>query len=169
MTRDISIRPATPADLETVASILARTWRETYNGIVPDALVAERSNPAWQVDTWREHFADAGALAGTWLGSLDGEPAGVALVRETPGEDAPRPLELKLCYTLAVAHGSGLGHALIDAAIADRPAWLWMFDGNDRAEAFYRKHGFQREEPWFTRSWGHLYDGGDYRDIRLVR
>ncbi|QUY63225.1 GNAT family N-acetyltransferase [Gulosibacter molinativorax] len=168
MTRDIRIRPAIAADAETLARILANAWRETYGGILPEELVAKRADPDQQLTWWREQLADPATASGTWLGELDGEPAGLALARATP-EDAPRPLELKLCYTFAASHGSGLSHALIEAAIGDRPAWLWMLHGNDRAEAFYRKHGFHREEPWDTREWGEAFGATRYTDIRLVR
>lgn len=172
MTRDISIRPATVADVDSLSSILATAWRETYGGILPDALVAERSDPSNQSRYWKRQFATD---AGIWLGELDGTPVGLALARETPQAlespqpGPPRDLELKLCYTLQISHGSGLSHALINAAIGDRPAWLWMLDGNDRAEAFYGKHGFHREDPWFTRVWGEPFGEARYTDIRLVR
>lgn len=172
MTRDISIRSATVADVDTLAKILATAWRETYGGILPDALVAERSDLSNQMQYWQRQFATD---AGIWLGELDGTPVGLALARGTPQisevleSKPPRDLELKLCYTLQVSHGSGLAQALIDAAIGDRPAWLWTLDGNDRAEAFYGKHGFHREDPWFTRVWGEPFGEERYTDIRLVR
>jgi GNAT superfamily N-acetyltransferase len=42
-------------------------------------------------------------------------------------------------------HGSGLARALAEQALGDGPAELWLFDGNPRAEAFYRKLGFERD------------------------
>jgi ribosomal protein S18 acetylase RimI-like enzyme len=30
-------------------------------------------------------------------------------------------------------------------AIGDRPAYLWVLEGNDRAVAFYRRHGFTED------------------------
>ena len=34
---------------------------------------------------------------------------------------------------------------LAERALGDAPAELWVFDGNPRAEAFYRKLGFERD------------------------
>jgi hypothetical protein len=34
---------------------------------------------------------------------------------------------------------------LIAAAVGDRPAYLWVLDGNDRAMRFHRRHGFVDE------------------------
>lgn len=42
----------------------------------------------------------------------------------------------------ASAYGSGLGLRLLDAAIGDRPASLWVLERNPRARAFYERNGF---------------------------
>lgn len=52
--------------------------------------------------------------------------------------------ELVKLYTLESTHGSGLGARLLEAAAGrDEPVYLWIMSGNERAEAFYRKHGFR--------------------------
>lgn len=43
---------------------------------------------------------------------------------------------------LASHYGMGVGQALLDAAIGDRPASLWVAEDNPRAQAFYRRNGF---------------------------
>ncbi|SJM54828.1 GNAT family N-acetyltransferase [Gulosibacter sp. 10] len=160
-TRDIRVRPATLDDLDSLARIHARGWRETYGGVLPEGLVAEMADEERRIAAWREDRASADGL---WLGLVDGEPAGLAESRLSVEADAPRPLELRKLYTLRSAHGSGLGGMLIREAIGDAPAWLWMLETNARAEAFYRKHGFAPEEPRVERDWGH-----ELVDIRLVR
>ena len=57
-------------------------------------------------------------------------------------EDAPTPLELGAIYVRAKWWGSGLGDRLLDVAIGKEPASLWLLEGNGRAKAFYRRHGF---------------------------
>jgi hypothetical protein len=53
---------------------------------------------------------------------------------------------------------------LLDAAIGDRPASLWVLDDNPRAREFYRRNGFapdgaeKLDERW-----------GSIREIRMVR
>ena len=61
-------------------------------------------------------------------------------------------------------HGSGTGQALLDAAVGDRPAFLWTAEDNPRAQAFYRRNGFiadgaRKIEP----EWENL------AEIRMVR
>lgn len=43
---------------------------------------------------------------------------------------------------LADHHGSGVGQALLDAAIGDAPAYLWRAADNARAAAFSARNGF---------------------------
>ena len=75
-----------------------------------------------------------------------------------------RELELNGLYLLTAQHGTGLGPALIDAALGDRPASLWMAEDNPRAVAFYGRNGFtpdgaRKVEP----SWE------DIAEVRLTR
>ncbi|HEY5231145.1 MAG TPA: GNAT family N-acetyltransferase, partial [Galbitalea sp.] len=51
--------------------------------------------------------------------------------------------ELLSIYVLAKAYGSGAGQALLDAAIGDRSACLWVAANNPRALSFYRRNRFE--------------------------
>lgn len=65
-------------------------------------------------------------------------------------EIAPEPELVKL-YTLARTHGTGLGSALLEAAVGEHEAvYLWIMSGNERAERFYRRHGFHEIAPRFA-------------------
>ncbi|MGK7223229.1 GNAT family N-acetyltransferase [Kocuria flava] len=81
----------------------------------------------------------------------DGAPVGLAAAGPAPAAwearagvpPPPAGRQLFLLYTLAATHGTGLGAALL-AAVTDAAAtYLWIMDGNARAEAFYAKHGFR--------------------------
>jgi len=43
------------------------------------------------------------------------------------------------------AQRSGVADALLAMTIGDAPAYLWVLTGNDRAQSFYRRHGFTPE------------------------
>jgi RimJ/RimL family protein N-acetyltransferase len=43
----------------------------------------------------------------------------------------------------ASAYGTGVGHALCEAAIGSDPAYLWVLDGNERAIRFYERQDFR--------------------------
>lgn len=79
------------------------------------------------------------------VAELDGRIVGWANTSGGRDADAPRPLELEGLYTLDEVHGTGVGQALLDAAIGDRPAYLWALDRNPRAHAFYRRNGFAED------------------------
>lgn len=85
--------------------------------------------------------------------AVDDDGAALGLVAAGPapaawegraGVPAPvLPLQLFQLYTPARTHGTGLGAALLEAAIGPADAYLWIMDGNARAERFYAKHGFR--------------------------
>ena len=53
--------------------------------------------------------------------------------------------EIIAIHTLPESRGTGLGHAILTAAliqIGNRPVFLWAFKENTRARRFYEKHGF---------------------------
>lgn len=122
------------------------------------------------VQVWQEAYA--GLMPADHLASLDPVEAGqrrrerllhhvegveylvardeLGIVGETatgpPRDDEP-PVDLEL-YAINVlrrAHGTGLADELMAQAIGDRPAYLWVLEGNQRAIAFYRRHGFTDE------------------------
>ncbi len=97
---------------------------------------------------------------------LGGRRAGRCFAWTAPSRDEPpvRELELVGLYLLAAHHGTGLGQDLLDAALGERPASLWMAEDNPRAVAFYARSGFtpdgaRKVEP----SWE------DLAEVRLVR
>lgn len=80
---------------------------------------------------------------GSALGLVSAGPAPAAW-EERAGVPAPLvPLQLFQLYVLRAAHGTGLGAALLEAATGSADAYLWIMDGNARAEHFYAKHGFR--------------------------
>lgn len=91
----------------------------------------------------------------------------VAWASGGPGrdDDAPVDRELEGIYSPARVHGSGVGQLLLDAVIADSPAYLWVLDGNARAEAFYRRNGFRRDGAEHE----HAVAGIPRTTVRMVR
>jgi len=68
-------------------------------------------------------------------------------------------------YVLQEVYGTGAGQRLLDATVGDAPACLWMLDDHPRAEAFYRRNSFQRDDVERDgRMSGHLV-----HIVRLVR
>ncbi|WP_020389462.1 GNAT family N-acetyltransferase [Kribbella catacumbae] len=156
---EIEIRRAEVADAEASAWCHLTCWQEAYAGLVdPERLAEKTSDLDLRTERWASRL-EAGVLR--WI-AVNPDPA--AAVRDrvigfsSPGpsrdEDAPAPLELYAIYVRAKWWGSGLGDRLLDVAIGKEAASLWVLAGNERAMAFYRRHGFAEDgsrldEPFF--------------------
>ncbi|RZK02389.1 MAG: N-acetyltransferase [Novosphingobium sp.] len=140
------LREAGPADVETLALIGAATFLETFAGILDREAIVGHCAAQHSGARYAAYLAD-GARA--WLAEAEtgGAPVGFALLGK-PDLDAARDgdIELKRIYTLSRFHGSGLGGALMTAAVnattGYRRLLLGVYANNARALAFYRKQGF---------------------------
>lgn len=158
MTRPI-IRAARADDAPNIARMHWESHQATY---IDAGFVTRERIEAWtleqRLEGWRQVLEAAAGPERTVVVAVDGDrvigfaDAGeVDLAREP---DAPRTLELKGLYLLDEHQGGGLGQSLLDAAIGDRPAFLWAMAGETRARAFYRRNGFEPDgaealfEPW---------------------
>ena len=50
--------------------------------------------------------------------------------------------ELCSLYVARAQWGTGVADSLLEAALGDSSAFLWVFEANARARAFYARHGF---------------------------
>lgn len=96
--------------------------------------------------------------------TLIGDPTSVVLLAETDGGpvgflamrcaahaavESRNPVQLWQIYVAPLHHGSGAAARLMDRAIDEvrkrghNVAWLGVSEGNARAIAFYRRHGFR--------------------------
>lgn len=147
------IRPATVAD----ASALAELASETFPLACPPGNTAESIQHFIDTHLSESHFATYladPARAILVAGEFDGY---TMLVFEEPSDaDVASAItkhptvELSKCYVRAANHGSGLASELMQASIElarSRGAagvWLGVNELNDRANAFYAKHGFEQ-------------------------
>jgi len=158
----ITIRAATLDDAEAAAACHIACWREAYAGVVaPDVLAQRTSDLTERTARWRHIIASfpPRCLAVAEAGDVVGFSAA------GPGRDDDVDVELELyaLYVRAVHHGTGLADRLLRQAIGDAPAYLWVFEANPRARAFYARHrfdpdGVRKLDPFFEEP-----------DIRMVR
>ena len=157
-----SVRVAVPADAPALGDVHVACWREAYAHLFSPAFLA-----ALDVDDrreqWARRLADRGPDRGL-VAVVDERIVGFAWTGPSRDEPPVRELELSGLYLLAAWHGTGLGQALLDAALGDRPASLWTAEDNPRAVAFYARNGFtpdgaRKVEP----SWE------DLAEVRLTR
>lgn len=142
-------RAPTPADAKSLGRMHHQAWVDAYSHLLPADWFEH-----WTVDAvverWRGNLTAAQPEGLTRLAVFDAHGDAVAWVvagPSRPDDDVPpaRPLELWGLYVASSHHGTGLARRLAERALGDAPAELWVFDGNPRAEAFYRKLGFERD------------------------
>lgn len=135
------IRQASHADLRALAEMTVEAWRQTYGAVVdPSVIERQRVGVRRTVQFW-EGLLDHGHYL--WLVlSPDDRIVGVAGAEPARDAGSPASLELTMIYLLQEAQGSGIADRLLQIAIGDAPAYLWVLDDNPRAQAFYRRHGF---------------------------
>src|SRR5262245_27251102 len=120
-----------------------QVWREAYAGLMPDDYLAGL-DPTFGPNLWRERFGSSPEV-NWWIARDDVGIVGLATSGPPRDDDAPAPLELYAINVLSRAHGTGLADDLMAHTVGDRAAYLWVLEGNDRAIAFYRRHGFGDE------------------------
>ena len=140
----LAIRAANPDDASAIAAFHTAVWREAYRGLVPDAYLDRVAEPERTV-RWAGRLRSGNRRA--FMAILCGRLVGVASVAERPDEEFGHlpptpPLELKSLYVHVDHRGTGVAASLLDVTIGTRSAFLWVFDGNARARAFYLRHGF---------------------------
>ena len=136
-----TIAPITLDDADEVARVHVRVWQEAYAGLMP-ASYLDGLDPVAFAASWRERLATPRPDVENWLARDDRGVVGITTSGPARDQDAPTPLQLYAINVLARGYGTGVGSALMETAIGDRAAYLWVVEGNDRAVAFYRKHGF---------------------------
>lgn len=145
-----SIRPGVPSDAVALAELGARTFRDTF----------EAENTPENMALYLESTYGANLQAAelesphivTLLAEVGGLLAGYAQLREGPAPPfvaGPNPIELLRFYVDRGWQGRGVAQKLLEAtlqAASDRGAdtiWLCVWEHNHRAQAFYRKCGFE--------------------------
>lgn len=144
-----SIREATPGDAAPLARFAERNFRETYasfnsaedmedyvaRSFTPTGIERELRDPS-VVFLVAEHRDGICGYAHLRIGASPHEPR------------VPHGAELARLYAAREWHGRGLARRILDACleVAARRGcttlWLGVWERNERARAFYAKHGF---------------------------
>ena len=149
----MEVRLATEADVDAIGRVHALSRNAAYAGLVPaDALA--RVTPQSQARAWRERLAETPDPFAVHVVVVDRTVQGVAM-----GSADGSTATLAVLHVLPSLHGSGAGRLLHDTVMRDFARWgcstaeLWVLEGNERAQAFYRRNGW-------------VHDGG--RDVHPI-
>lgn len=141
---ELRCRPAVATDAAAASRIVIDGWCETYAGFLPAGLLAGLEASRYHdVQSWAGRIAEGGC----WMLERAGAMQGILRISFAescvPGTEA----ELTTLYVAAGARGQGLGGQAIGFARAQAAArgtaglGVCVLAGNQRGEAFYRRHG----------------------------
>ena len=157
------IEPLAIDDCDELGAVHVEIWKAAYADHMPPDYLAALDAAAWAAN-WRRRAAVPELAARTLVARDEqGRIVGFASAGPTRDEYALTEWELYSVNLLPDVHGTGLADELIARAVGDRPATLWVLEGNARAQAFYRRHGFVAEGAHAR------HDGTGAPEIRMVR
>jgi ribosomal protein S18 acetylase RimI-like enzyme len=137
---DVSVRTASPDDVEGIQSVGVLTWPPTYLPFTSPEYVVQNLYRWWSAESVLRSIEQATTL----VLLVDGRICGVSVLGSYDGA----PVIWKI-YVLPELHGRGLGarlmKATLGAAAAGEDVLIELVDGNQRAETFYRAFGFESD------------------------
>lgn len=138
---DLMMRRAVPDDAEALAQLHVDVWEDAYRGLMPDHVFMEpRASLSQRADGWRRNIAESPAATTVVTDGVS--LLGFASIGPGRDDDLEIADEVWALYLRGSWWGRGVGHELLATTLADRSAYLWVLDGNERAIGFYRQHGF---------------------------
>jgi GNAT superfamily N-acetyltransferase len=170
----ITVRPATPADVEAIRAIAIAAWRATYAGLVDADAIERFLVQAYTTERVEVRIERHEVLVAFLVDASPDVPADA--FAETVVHDDH--LQLVAIYARPDARGQGLGSALLAAILERNPGRHVAADvliGNGLAEPFYAARGFEpgelvvdelagepiRERRWWLRLPGLFDAAGD--------
>jgi GNAT superfamily N-acetyltransferase len=152
MTVSVTVRLASVDDAPDLARVHVESWLGAYRGLMPDE-VLDRLSVERRTQQWREWLRPGGDRPLTLLAESE-RALGFACLAVPAPEDEGEAEDVGLIPALYVepaAWGRGVGAALLAAATEElrsaecREGILWMLEGNERADGFYRRQGWRRD------------------------
>ncbi|WP_296737973.1 N-acetyltransferase [Mesorhizobium sp.] len=136
------IRAMTANDLSAVSQLLGGSWRRTYSPIMGEENTARLSDEKHAPEKLAAELADDDKMSFV-AERTDGSIAGYAMA----AMDGQGDVMLDRLHVEPEEFGTGLAVDLLHAVLAAHAGIpsiaLEVIEGNDRAIAFYRRHGFE--------------------------
>ncbi|GAB3546163.1 GNAT family N-acetyltransferase [Spirosoma fluminis] len=146
----IVYRTATAADTDRIAALHARSWQETYRGIMTDAFLDDAVEQERR-QVWQGRFDEQAPNRQIIVAEADGQVIGFACV--FLGEDGTYGALLDNLHVAGEFKRRGVGRNLIKRAAewvhgqdAASPFYLWVYEKNGPARQFYDKLGAINQE-----------------------
>lgn len=137
----LSIRMASVDDKAEVARVHVRTWQVAYRGLLPDEYL-DQLRPENRAARYTFDSDDPNQRS-TYVALDDDNICGFTTFGISRDGDLPDAGEIYAIYVDPDQWGAGAGRLLMANArsrlceMGFRDAFLWVLDGNDRAQRFY--------------------------------
>ena len=146
---EVVVRQARRTDARAIAEVSVASRRWSYREVLPEADLDALSVEQVTAD-FTEELAELPPGSAVYVAELARRIVGYAYVLPSPDDNAPAGTsELGSLYVTEDAAGTGVAHALMDAAIEQAHAvgqgvlTLWVRRENGRARRFYEKQGMR--------------------------
>jgi diamine N-acetyltransferase len=145
-----SIRPAQPGDAAALAAFAARNFRETFEADNTAENMALYLATNYGAERQAAEIRDPATV--TLLAEDGRRLAGYSQLHQGPAPDCvtgAAPIEVRRFYVDRHWQGRGVARTLMMASLESamergaRTVWLAVWERNLRAQAFYRKCGFE--------------------------
>jgi GNAT superfamily N-acetyltransferase len=144
---DVRIRRGVVDDATEASRLHADTWRASYRGLVPDALLDGLDASRWETG-WRRGFESMDPTRVVHVAEIDGRIVGFAGGGRAR-QSAPSGYvgEVYAIYVHPTQQGRGIGRVLLKAAaegLVERrlvPIVIWTLFNNPQSRGFYESLG----------------------------
>lgn len=137
-----TIRDMNENDAAAVSDLFQISWRETYEPIIGAEKTSDAIASRFSVEKQTQEVRDENVIA-LVAEDDDGKIIGAAMASM---ESNRHQAWLDRMHVVPAAHGSGVADDLMHAVFAKHTGLhtlaLSLVKGNERAKAFYEKHGF---------------------------
>ena len=144
------IRNATLKDAEAIARVHVESWQAAYDGLIAHEYLQSMSADE-RLPKWEQLIRECHATHHVLVVEEDQRILGFSHIRlRTELEELTGSwYELHAIYSVPAAWGRGIGSALLKESLSIQSncvgCYLWTLEGNERAQHFYERHGFQRD------------------------
>jgi GNAT superfamily N-acetyltransferase len=147
---ELTIRRGTVADAGLLSELGARTFSETFAADNTPENLAAYIAASFNIPQQTAELEDPGSTF--LIAEIDGRAAGYARLHDgepEKGIEGAKPVELVRLYVSREWLGRGIGAQLMRACLDEarqaghETIWLGVWEGNPRAQAFYRKWNFR--------------------------
>jgi ribosomal protein S18 acetylase RimI-like enzyme len=159
------VRAANLADAEAIADVHVTSWRESYEGIVPKAIL-DTLSLSERTEKWQRILTQVGGQP-VHVAEQGGRLVGFAQGGKKLSDELGQEMELYAIYLLSDAKRQGVGTRLLKAVVNDfirlgaNSAGLWVFKENYSARRFYEHFGAHPAAEKVDNRFGHqLVDVG---------